>query len=98
MGTQKNDEFSFNGGGVPVEPAEPQSRLIKSLTGQTIRISPAKKNTEIQLKPDKQENILEQKDDVDSIIDLEIRDDEDLDLDSQNSQVKDILNNTSAGR
>ena len=51
------------------------------------------------MKPEKQpENILEQKEEIDSIIDLEIRDDEDLDLDSQNSQVKEILNNTSAGR
>ena len=51
MDSAKNDEFSFNGGGAPVEPVEPQSRLIKTHLGQTIRISPAKKNQEIQLKP-----------------------------------------------
>ena len=94
-----NNEFSFNGGGAPVEPAESQSRLIKTLTGQTIRISPVKKQQDIQLKPEAKDEIEIKKEDkleVDSIIDLEIRDDEDLDLDSQNSQVKDIINNTSA--
>ena len=33
MDTNKNDEFSFNGGGGPVEPSEPQSRLIKTHLG-----------------------------------------------------------------
>ena len=49
--------------------------------------------------PELKEKIEIKKEDAlssDSIIDLEIRDDIDLDLDSQNSQVKDIINNTSA--
>ena len=54
LNTDKNDEFSFNGGGAPfeLEKSEPQSVLIKTHLGQTIRISPAKKNQEIQLKPE----------------------------------------------
>lgn len=33
---------------------------------------------------------------VDSIIDLEVRDDEDLEINSQHSSVRELMNNTSA--